>query len=195
MTDVLTSVHAKVGDKVVGQYALWPTPLRLGEVVAWGNSTNGQASVPWNLSNVIAIAGGYRHSLALRADGTVVAWGANNAGQTNVPAGLTNLIAISARGGDFSMALKPDGTVAAWGANSWGQMNIPPGLSNVVRIAAGGGHCLASPEMPPQKAALPRREKGFFLQSPRVRPGAGSRATGNGPRPVSRSSAAMRWES
>src|SRR5258708_26136023 len=45
-----------------------------------------QANVPPGLSNVVGIAAGDSHSLALKADGTVVAWGGNNNGQTNVPA-------------------------------------------------------------------------------------------------------------
>jgi len=41
------------------------------------------------------IAGGYAHSLALKADGTVVAWGWNDYGQTIVPAEATNVVAIA----------------------------------------------------------------------------------------------------
>jgi hypothetical protein len=113
------------------------------QVVAWGENNYGQTNVPAVLANVLAIAGGWHHSVALRTNGTVVAWGANNAGQTNVPAGLSNVVAIASRSGDFSMALRTNGTVVVWGNNSYHQTNIPPGLSNVVAIAAGGGHCLA----------------------------------------------------
>lgn len=35
------------------------------EVVAWGNNGVGQTNVPSGLSNVVAIAGGYYHSMAL----------------------------------------------------------------------------------------------------------------------------------
>ena len=35
----------------------------------------GQTNVPANLTNVVAIAGGFGYSMALRADGTVTAWG------------------------------------------------------------------------------------------------------------------------
>jgi len=44
--------------------------------------------VPANLSNVVAIAAGKHHALALKSDGKVVAWGSNTSGETNVPAGL-----------------------------------------------------------------------------------------------------------
>jgi hypothetical protein len=117
--------------------------LVFAQVVAWGSNVYGQTNVPFNLTNTLAIAGGWRHSVALQTDGTIIAWGANNAGQTNVPPGLSNILAIASRSGDFSMALRPDGTVAVWGDRSFGQANVPPGLSNVVAISAGGSHCLA----------------------------------------------------
>jgi alpha-tubulin suppressor-like RCC1 family protein len=56
------------------------------------------------LSNVVAIAAGNNHDLALKSDGTVVAWGSNYAGQTNTPPGLTGVTAIAA-GGSHSLAL------------------------------------------------------------------------------------------
>jgi hypothetical protein len=56
-----------------------------GTVTAWGAGTTdvgtvpgddpnrGQSPVPSGLSNVVAVAGGYAHSLALKIDGTVIA--------------------------------------------------------------------------------------------------------------------------
>lgn len=111
-------------------------------VVAWGDNTYGQSEVPRGLANVVAIAAGGYHNLALRADGTVVAWGYNVDGETNVPADLTNVAAIAA-GGLTSLALRADGTVVAWGYNGEGETNVPAGLTNVVAIAAGSLHCLA----------------------------------------------------
>jgi alpha-tubulin suppressor-like RCC1 family protein len=95
------------------------------------------------LANVVAIAAGYWHNLALRDDGTVAAWGAGLTnsgvwpvlGQALVPADLSDVVAI-ATGGTHSLALKGDGTVVAWGDNSSGQTNVPPALSNVVSLAA-----------------------------------------------------------
>jgi alpha-tubulin suppressor-like RCC1 family protein len=43
-----------------------------GTVVAWGKNNAGQANVPPGLSNVVAIAAGARHSLALLRDGAAV---------------------------------------------------------------------------------------------------------------------------
>lgn len=123
-----------------------------GTIVAWGDNSYGQTSVPIVrtnevylplITNAIAVAAGAYHSLALKADHTVVAWGAGTGnansppyfGQAMVPPGLTNVIAIAA-GGYVSLALRSDGTVVGWGDNRFGQTNPPPALSNVVAIAA-----------------------------------------------------------
>jgi alpha-tubulin suppressor-like RCC1 family protein len=112
------------------------------KVAGWGFNFSGQMNVPSGLTNVVAVAGGGIHNLALKADGAVVAWGNNFYGQTNVPAGLTSAVAVA--GGDYhSLVLKSDGTVVAWGENSYGLTNVPSGLSNVVAVGGGGTHCLA----------------------------------------------------
>ena len=125
-----------------------------GRVTAWGTSTNsavifsddgvdyGQSVVPAGLTNVVAIAGGGWHSLALKADGTVAGWGDVQFGQADIPPGMSNVVAIAAGAAD-SLVLKADGTLVDWGDNTYGQTNIPPGLSNVVAIASGGWHHLA----------------------------------------------------
>ena len=59
-----------------------------GTVVAWGDNSQGQIGVPAGLTNVVAVAGGGAHSLALTADGAVVAWGANWDGQCSPPPGM-----------------------------------------------------------------------------------------------------------
>ena len=49
------------------------------KVAAWGSDADpgstAPAAVPIGLSNVVAVAAGQFHSLALRTDRTVVAWG------------------------------------------------------------------------------------------------------------------------
>ena len=94
-----------------------------------------------NLTDVVAIATDYQHSLALKSDGTVWAWGWNQDGQlgdgtsgitanksspvqVKGPGGVGNLtdVAAIAAGGDHSLALKSDGTVWAWGDNNYGQL-------------------------------------------------------------------------
>ena len=107
-------------------------------VIVWGANYLGQANAPAGLSNVVAIAGAYDHSLALKINGTVAAWGNNLAGQTTVPPGLNNNIGGMAGGEYYSMALKNNGTVVEWGANIFpGETNVPAGLNNVVMIASG----------------------------------------------------------
>jgi hypothetical protein len=106
-------------------------------VVAWGDTSGGQTAVPAGLTNVIAVAAGQDHSLALRADGIVVAWGDDTFGEATVPADLPPVTAIAA-GGNHSLALTVDGQVVGWGQNDTGQTTPPPGLSDVIAVAAGG---------------------------------------------------------
>ena len=123
------------------------------------------------LSNIVSVACGAFHSIALRSDGTVWAWGANNVGQLGNPSAaytnqstpvqvmsggtaLSHLVAI-AGGYTFSLALRSDGTVWAWGANSngewgtgeiddWSDVPVQSDISGVVSISAGAGfHSLA----------------------------------------------------
>jgi alpha-tubulin suppressor-like RCC1 family protein len=116
-----------------------------GTVWAWGSGMDGQlgyeqgptsrntpAQVP-GLTDVVAVAAGDRHSLALKADGTVWGWGNNLSGQlgngtwqpyhyTPVKAlNLTDVEAVTA-GDSHSMAVKRDGTVWTWGYNLSGQL-------------------------------------------------------------------------
>ena len=111
-------------------------------VLGWGISAFGPVDVPAGATNVVALAAGALHGLALRADGSILAWGDNRMGQINVPPGITNAVAITA-GPISSFALRRDGTVIGWGDNTFGQLNIPSDLTNAVGIAAGFNHGLA----------------------------------------------------
>src|SRR5882724_5919230 len=91
-----------------------PNCLMAGHIWAWGGD-GAFTNVPGGLGNIVAVAAGDSHALALTSEGTVVAWGDNSSNQTNVPSGLSNVVAIAA-GGAHSLALKADGTVTAWGA-------------------------------------------------------------------------------
>ena len=101
LLSVSSLVPAFAAPKAPKQTAKLP---RTGTVVAWGDNSSGQATVPGGLTGVVAIAAGGSHSLALKSDGTVVAWGSNGHGQTTVPAGLSHVIAIAA-GDEFSLAV------------------------------------------------------------------------------------------
>jgi hypothetical protein len=118
------------------------------------------------LANVVYIAGGRDHSLAIRNDGTVWAWGWNAYGQlgdgtktnrtTPVRAGtIANAVQVAA-GANHSVARSSDGTLWAWGQNAYGQLGLgttattgarvrPVHLSitNVASIGAGRLHSLA----------------------------------------------------
>jgi len=54
-------------------------PSRFGATIS-----SGATNVPTGLSNVVAVAAGNFHCLALRSNGTLVAWGDNYYGQTTV---------------------------------------------------------------------------------------------------------------
>ena len=147
-----------------------------GTLLAWGDNTYGQLgdgsniaarAVPGpvsNLTSVVAVSSGARHTLVLKSDGTLWAWGSNGSGQLgdgttttrNAPARvgtLTNIVAIAA-GNYHNLALRADGTLWAWGSNGSGrlgdgttsQRNSPvqvTSLSGIVAIAAGYKHSLA----------------------------------------------------
>ena len=120
-------------------------------MVVWGDNSYGESTAPAGLSNVVAIAAGSVHSLALKSNGTVVGWGYDFWGQVTPPRGLSNVIAIAA-GTDHSLALKSDGTVVGWGGDSLRQATPPAGLANVVAIAAGGADSLAIVAQPSLQA-------------------------------------------
>ena len=49
-----------------------------GTVVAWGNNSDGQTTVPAGLSGVVQVSAGYGHMVAVKSDGRVVGWGNNS---------------------------------------------------------------------------------------------------------------------
>ncbi len=110
------------------------------------------------LTNVVAVAAGRFHSLALNSDGQVFGWGGNiggkAAGYTNsypnrangpvrIGGQALNGITAIAAGEDFSLALKTNGTVVGWGETFHHAQIVPDDLSNVVSIAAGADYGLA----------------------------------------------------
>lgn len=119
------------------------------------------------LKNVVAIAAGGAHSLAVTAEGTVWSWGANGSGQLGdgstadsaAPVqvrGLSNVTAVAA-GDRHSLALTADGAMWAWGENSNSQLGdgttvnrntpVPVALmGKVTAIAAGKLHSMALAE-------------------------------------------------
>ena len=129
--------------------SLWAAnPPAPGTVVVWAEFSTTTRQVPPDLTNVVAIATGIEHCVALKADGTVVDWGsyrvvtANGDVGVSRPADVTGVIAIAA-GKSHTLVLKSNGTVVAWGLNNDGECNVPAGLTGVVAIAGGFGHSVA----------------------------------------------------
>ena len=109
-----------------------------GQLFVWGDGSYGQTNVPALPTNVLSMAAGDAHCLALLADRTVVTWGGNYAGQTNVPTDVTNVIAIGA-GATHSAGIEADGTLRLWGKIYYGVTNVPADLTNAVAVAVGPG--------------------------------------------------------
>ena len=124
-----------------------------GTVVGWGNnSTVINTNVLNSLSNVLGVAAGTNHGLALIRGGTVRAWGNNSSFQTNVPTNLvttngTNFVkAVAVAAAEsFSLALLADGRIQFWGQNSYLNGSLTntaggsylAGVTNAVGMAAG----------------------------------------------------------
>jgi alpha-tubulin suppressor-like RCC1 family protein len=106
------------------------------QLSAWGDSFG---NAPADATNIVAMAGGDGHIVALRADGRVFAWGQNDYGQTNVPPDVTNAVRIAA-GSTHSLALLDDGTVRFWGKIYTTGVTNPPlsAVANMVVLASGG---------------------------------------------------------
>jgi alpha-tubulin suppressor-like RCC1 family protein len=166
---------------VAGALALAPSATASAAsftAAAWGYNGSGQLGngtttlsrapvAVSGLNNVVAVAGGSEHSLALLDNATMMGWGANREGQlgtgttasSRVPVAITNFATLGgvtaiAAGGEFSLALLTNGTVLAWGTNEEGELGngkttrvtspaAVKGLSNVTAIAAGGEFALA----------------------------------------------------
>lgn len=144
-----------------------------GTVWAWGYNASGQIGdgtvtdktvATWvlgeggfdNLTGIIDIAAGARHSVALKNDGTVWAWGDKDWGQvgdgtqgdgdpettvlgdyTTTPVQVSVLTGIKsiAAGDYFTLALRNDGTLYAWGRNDFGQLGINSTVDSPVPVA------------------------------------------------------------
>ena len=150
-----------------------------GTVLSWVDDTRGQLGDDSNLAvktspvfvagltNVVAVAAGYEHSLALLDNGTVYAWGKDNEGQLGNGAPLLDqalkvqtqisggVIAIAANS-NYSLALTSGGQIISWGSDAFGQLGnggtninnpstgtVTGAQNNNVAIVAGTHHALA----------------------------------------------------
>ncbi len=90
-----------------------------------------------SLAKRATIAAGYRHTVALRSDGTVVAVGLNDSGQCDVSS-WKDIVAVST-GSSHTVGLRSDGTVVAVGLNDHGQCDVS-NWKDIVAISAGENH-------------------------------------------------------
>ncbi|MCE9575109.1 MAG: hypothetical protein K8W52_18300 [Deltaproteobacteria bacterium] len=176
-TGPLVGVHHTIA---VGDSGFYLAVKTDGTVIAWGNDTFGQlgngtpnadSATPvavLGLTNVIAVAAGDFHALALEGDGTVWAWGLNQTGElggiatTGTPTQITSLaglhvIAIAA-GASFSLAVTDAGAVYAFGTNDSGQcgpggatVTLPQaaGIATSIQVAAGHAHTMVVKQVDP----------------------------------------------
>jgi alpha-tubulin suppressor-like RCC1 family protein len=117
---------------------VWTTGFnQSGELGLGTNGVNSSTNTfrpALNMSNIVAIAGGGNHTLALKNDGVVLVTGYNFNGQLGVGTNLdvntfrpstnmSSIVAIST-GNSHTLALKNDGTIWATGTNTHGQLGI-----------------------------------------------------------------------
>ena len=113
-----------------------------GSLVAWGDNTYGECSVPALPAGLhySGVTSGSGFGLALRSDGTVSAWGDNTYGQLGVPPTPPGVSYVQLSAGiGHVLGLLSNGLVAAWGDGASGDCVVPaapPGLS-YVEVAAG----------------------------------------------------------
>lgn len=107
--------------------------LKNGGVVAWGDNSAGQTTIPAAAaSGVIAIGAGFTFSVALKSNGTVVAWGQTLAGLN----GVTGIKAISVNQFDV-LLVRNDNSLAQYAL--LGGNPTPPNTTGlpVKQVAAG----------------------------------------------------------
>jgi len=112
-----------------------------GSIVAWGDDSHGECTLPAPNADFVALSAGYDHSLGLKDDGSIVGWGQNDIGMCNVPAPNADFVAVAA-GGVHSLGLKSDGSIVAWEADWYGCCTVPVPNADFMAVAAGQMHSL-----------------------------------------------------
>ncbi|MFM7135000.1 MAG: hypothetical protein ACKO0W_11860, partial [Planctomycetota bacterium] len=107
--------------------AAWcgPRDAHAQGVAGWGST--GFSNIDDISNNIVKVAAGFYHTVALKQDGTVSCWGNTGYGQCTVPANLGPVAQVAA-GLFHTVALKQDGSVACWGYNGYGQCDTPSNL-------------------------------------------------------------------
>ncbi len=145
-----------------------------GPLVSWGvngygtvgDGTSSSTRPPYaqtGVTDLVKVAGGQPHTIALTTSGQVFTWGTSNVGELGrgvwsgagyTPAPILSGVVDIAAGNSHGLALEVDGRIRSWGSNFYGQLftgnrddGNAPGftldIGCVRRIAAGAVHSLA----------------------------------------------------
>lgn len=108
-----------------------------GDIHTWGSTQDGLTRPPAIDQDVVMIKAGYRHFVALLADGSVVSWGANQLKQLDEPENMPALKAVYA---DYfqNYGINEDGGVYAWGNRGYILGSDEYGRDMLTRLIHGG---------------------------------------------------------
>lgn len=157
------TVHPEVGEPLIDVSCGTSHTLAItadGHVLSWGAALGGRLGnaapmditpqlptpVTDNVCDIVSVAAGRNHSLALDESGRLWGWGRDNRGQLTGKSGkgspypmrlptavpFTNIAA----GKDVTLALDSEGTVWSWGRNDRGQLGLggPPTRNGAGRV-------------------------------------------------------------
>lgn len=139
--DRLVAPTTPAADLAVGGLHSCIVTLSRG-VSCWGDSSQGQATVPGGLSDVIEVGAGLFHTCALRASGTVTCWGESTANKLAVPTEFAPFVDLAV-GDDHACATSVDGTVHCWGDGTANQTTVPAVALSQRGLTAGDTHSCA----------------------------------------------------
>lgn len=145
------------GHQVVSVACGWAHSIALsqsGQVWVWGSNSHGQLGLPkeevpftslpisLNLTNVVSVSAGLRHTAVATRDGRAYTWGHGHRGQLGHIDGdgqlvkqqptprvvdhVEGVVMSVACGQNTTYALTDEGQVLAWGDNKWGQLAHDP---------------------------------------------------------------------
>ncbi|XP_009617699.1 ultraviolet-B receptor UVR8 [Nicotiana tomentosiformis] len=141
-------------------------------IIGMGSDAYEPTPIPSLPPDVVTIAAGHFHSLAVTSEGHVWAWGRNNEGQLGrdplspreswsepkIVEGLNKVrVQAAFASGAISAAIGGDGSLWVWGSSKRGQLGLGKGITNaalpskvetlsgeeIVKVSLGWGHALA----------------------------------------------------
>ncbi|KAF3628305.1 hypothetical protein FXO37_29415 [Capsicum annuum] len=143
-----------------------------GSIIGMGSDAYEPTPIPGLPPDVVSIAAGHFHSLAVTSEGDVWSWGRNNEGQLgrhplslreawNEPKRVEGLNKVRVQAafasGVISAAVGDDGSLWVWGSSKRGQLGLGKGITHaalpskietlpgeeIVKVSLGWGHALA----------------------------------------------------